>query len=189
MINKCKISSVLLVVVEWKKPNQTIQTLKAMGVCASKTNEKPRASGKGGRGGGGAAESFRRPSSVMVMDMAGGGIKEYKQPVPARVVVSENPDCYLCNSESMCVGTCMPRVPDEEVLLPGRIYFLVPLSHSHHQLSLPLLCDLAVKASSVLDNANPSTSTTTSTSCEQGTEPMFIFNALNFDPSFCFHRP
>ncbi|KHN42032.1 hypothetical protein glysoja_003772 [Glycine soja] len=52
------------------------------------------------------------------------------------------------------IGTCMPRVPDEEELLAGRIYFLVPLSHSDTPLSLPLLCDLAVKAGSALPNPN-----------------------------------
>lgn len=128
-----------------------------MGVCASCHSHKATATSTtrgSGKGGGVAlavtSESFRRPSSIMVMDMASGAIKEYKQPVPASVVVSESPNCYLSNAESMCIGTCMPRVPDEEELLPGRIYFLVPFSHSHYPLSLPLLCDLAVKASSAL---------------------------------------
>lgn len=89
----------------------------------------------------------------MVMDMVG-RINEYKQPIPARNVLSENPHYYLCNSESVHIGTCMPRVPDEEELLAGRIYFLVPLSHSDTPLSLPLLCDLAVKAGSALPNPN-----------------------------------
>ncbi|KAL1354751.1 hypothetical protein HN51_006809 [Arachis hypogaea] len=98
----------------------------------------------------GVFESFRRPSSIMVMDMEGKGIREYPRPIPASHVVSETPGCFLCNSESLHVGTCMPRVPDDEDLLPGRIYFLVPASKSREPLTLPLLCDLAVKASSAL---------------------------------------
>ncbi|TKY70510.1 hypothetical protein E2542_SST06800 [Spatholobus suberectus] len=122
-----------------------------MGACASSPSAKT-TTAKGG-GARASSESFRRPPSIMVMDMLG-KIKEYKQPIPARTVLSENPRCYLCNSESVHVGTCMPRVPDEEELQPGRIYFLVPLSHSHSPLSLPLLCDLAVKAGSALPNPN-----------------------------------
>uniref|UniRef100_A0A368UIM9 SCP domain-containing protein n=1 Tax=Glycine max TaxID=3847 RepID=A0A368UIM9_SOYBN len=127
-----------------------------MGACASSPSAKTTAASvnKGGGGGGApASESFRRPSSIMVMDMLG-RINEYKQPIPARNVLSENPHFYLCNSETVHIGTCMPRVPDEEELLPGRIYFLVPLSHSDSPLSLPLLCDLAVKAGSALPNPN-----------------------------------
>ncbi|XP_061374469.1 STS14 protein-like [Gastrolobium bilobum] len=134
-----------------------------MGVCASShspttkktTTTTTRASSKKGDGVR-ALESFRRPSAIMVIDVDG-GIKEYKKPIQARLVVSENPTCFLCNSESMYIGTCMPRVPDEEELLPGRIYFLVPLSHSDNPLSLPLLCDLAVKASSALARPNGTT--------------------------------
>ncbi|KAL5099351.1 hypothetical protein RYX36_003678 [Vicia faba] len=136
-----------------------------MGVCASchnvKTPHTPKtpATGKekdavhGGSGTPRAAESFRRPSSIMVMNISNGSIKEYKQPISASVVVSEISNdncCYISNAESMRIGTCMPRVPDEEELLPGRIYFIVPISHLNYPLSLPLLCDLAVKVGSAL---------------------------------------
>ncbi|MED6120583.1 hypothetical protein PIB30_022243 [Stylosanthes scabra] len=95
-------------------------------------------------------ESFRRPSSIMIMDMDGKRIREYHRPIPASHVVSDAPGYFLCNSESMHVGTCMPRVPHDDDLLPGRIYFLVPVSKSREPLTLPLLCDLAVKAGSAL---------------------------------------
>ncbi|CAJ1929891.1 unnamed protein product [Sphenostylis stenocarpa] len=126
-----------------------------MGACASSPSATTITTAwvKEGGDGARASESFRRPSSIMVMDMAG-RIKEFKKPIPARTVLSDNPHCYLCNSESVHIGTCMPRVPDEEELLPGRIYFLVPLSYSHSPLSLNLLCDLAVKAGSALSNPN-----------------------------------
>ncbi|XP_027362664.1 STS14 protein-like [Abrus precatorius] len=126
-----------------------------MGACASSHSatmtKTTSASAKGGIAC--ATESFRRPSSIVVMDMMG-GTKEYRQPIPASMVLSENPNCYLCNSESMYIGTCMPRMADEEELQPGRIYFLVPLSHFHSPLSLRLLCDLAVKASTALVKTN-----------------------------------
>ncbi|XP_012574555.1 uncharacterized protein [Cicer arietinum] len=143
-----------------------------MGVCASCHNVKRITTTRGGNVKGGvgvgvsvapppslSSESFRRPSSIMLMNISTGSIKEYNQPIPANVVVSENSNnntnCYyISNAESMCIGTCMPRVPDEEELLPGRIYFLVPISHSNFPLSLPLLCDLAVKVSSALATAH-----------------------------------
>ncbi|XP_058777927.1 uncharacterized protein LOC131652158 [Vicia villosa] len=135
-----------------------------MGVCASchnaKTTHTPKTAASGKDGGSApprASESFRRPSSIMVMNISTGAIKEYKQPISANAVVSEinksNNCCYISNAESMCIGTCMPRVSDEEELLPGRIYFIVPISHSNYPLSLPLLCDLAVKVSSALANS------------------------------------
>ncbi|RDX98517.1 hypothetical protein CR513_18531, partial [Mucuna pruriens] len=122
-----------------------------MGVCASSPSSKTTTASGKKSGGARASESFRRPSSIMVMDMVG-KITEYKQTVTARTVLSDNPHCYLCNSESVHIGTCMPHVPHDEELLPGRIYFLLPLSHSDSPLSLPLLCDLAVKAASALSN-------------------------------------
>ncbi|XP_045809806.1 uncharacterized protein LOC123904157 [Trifolium pratense] len=131
-----------------------------MGVCASypdrKITDKTTKDGNAEGGVNFQPESFRRPSSIMVMNISTGAIKEYKQPIRANVVVSENSDnknCYyLSNAESMCIGTCMPRVPDEEELLLGRIYFIVPLSYSDFPLSVSFLCDLAVKVSSALDH-------------------------------------
>ncbi|KAL2348454.1 hypothetical protein Fmac_002454 [Flemingia macrophylla] len=104
-----------------------------MGACVS---SPWRGGVKSGGGSVRARESFRRPSWIMVMDTAG-KIKEYKTAIPARTVLRENPHCYLCNSESVQIGTYMPRVPEEEYLLPGRIYFLVPLSHSPFPLVPP----------------------------------------------------
>ncbi|CAL0311522.1 unnamed protein product [Lupinus luteus] len=108
-----------------------------------------------------AAESFRRPATIMVIDMKG-EIREFMHPIPASHVVSDKLSCFVCNSESLFIGTCIPRVPDEEQLQPGKIYFLVPLSQSHSPLSLTLLCDLVVKASSALANRTITNSLQTS---------------------------
>ena len=85
----------------------------------------------------------------MVMDLHG-HIKELKPPVTARTVISDHPDCFLCDSESVYLGTCLPPVPEEEELRRGQIYFVVPLSLANQPLSLSSLCDLAIKAASVL---------------------------------------
>ncbi|KAE8695187.1 hypothetical protein F3Y22_tig00110733pilonHSYRG00395 [Hibiscus syriacus] len=111
-----------------------------MGACASSTsNSKSEKAG-----GGGARGSW---TAAKVVDM-NGGVQELKQPIQAKKIISQNPNCFLCSSESMSIGTCVPQVPDDEELQPGKIYFLMPLSHSHIPLSLPDLCALAIKASS-----------------------------------------
>ncbi|XP_028763965.1 uncharacterized protein LOC114722176 [Neltuma alba] len=121
-----------------------------MGQCGSSESHKgAKSSGGKGRGRGAVGESFRRPSAIMVMDLEG-GFKELKQPVTASSVIADNPNCFLCDSESIYLGTCLPPVPEEELLRPGQIYFLVPLSQAHQPLSLSTLCDLAIKASSAL---------------------------------------
>ncbi|KAI4314900.1 hypothetical protein L6164_027763 [Bauhinia variegata] len=126
-----------------------------MGVCASsRCRDKKVISGwakstSKGEGESSRRASIRSSSAITVIELEG-GIKELKQAMEAKVVISQNPNCFLCNSESMYIGTCMPRLPDEEMLLPGQIYFLVPLSQANKPLSLPLLCELAIKASSAL---------------------------------------
>ncbi|GMI76919.1 hypothetical protein like AT3G50800 [Hibiscus trionum] len=79
-----------------------------------------------------------------------GRVQELKQSIQAKNIISRNPNCFLCSSESIGIGTCMPQLPDDEELQPGRIYFLLPVSYSHKPVSLPDLCALAIKASSSL---------------------------------------
>ena len=123
------------------KTSRKANTTRDKGIAAMKTATGSSSAAR--------SESFRRPSTIMVIDLEG-RIKEFKRPIPASFVLLQNPNCYLCNSESMYLGTCLPRVPDDDELQPGQIYFLIPLSLSRQPLCLPLLCDLAIKASSAL---------------------------------------
>ncbi|TYI01589.1 hypothetical protein ES332_A11G212100v1 [Gossypium tomentosum] len=116
-----------------------------MGACASSTRD----SKSGKAAGGGRSRSRGSSTAAKVVDIDG-RVQELRQPVQARNIISQNPNCFLCSSESMAIGTCVPQVPDDEELQPGRVYFLLPLSHSHKPLSLPDLCALAIKASSGL---------------------------------------
>lgn len=84
-----------------------------------------------------------------------GSLQEFKQPIKANLVLSQNPNCFLCNSESMYVNSHLPHVADDEELQLGQIYFLVPLSKSHALLSLQELCSFAIKASSALAHQTP----------------------------------
>lgn len=121
-----------------------------MGVCASSQNTKRRSSSSSST-----EAADRRPipsssSSKLVIDVDG-KVQELKQPIQAKQLISQNPNCFLCSSESMFVGTLLPFVPDEEYLQPGQVYFLLPRSQAKQPLSLPDLCLLAIKASSALD--------------------------------------
>ncbi|KAF3438854.1 hypothetical protein FNV43_RR17129 [Rhamnella rubrinervis] len=126
-----------------------------MGVCASSSNTKRRRSSSPSSSTE-AADSIglrQVPSSStskLVIDVDG-KVQELKQPIQAKQVISQHPNCFLCSSESMSVGTLVPFVPDEEYLQPGQIYFLLPRSQAQQPLSLPDLCLLAIKASSALD--------------------------------------
>ncbi|XVF61935.1 hypothetical protein PTKIN_Ptkin08bG0175400 [Pterospermum kingtungense] len=118
-----------------------------MGACASSTSRS-----KPGKQAvpGGTNTIIRRSSMAAKVVHIDGRVQELRLPIRAKNIISQNPNCFLCSSESMLIGTCVPQVPDDEELQPGQIYFLLPLSQSHKPLSLPDLCSLAIKASSGL---------------------------------------
>ncbi|KAK4258699.1 hypothetical protein QN277_005120 [Acacia crassicarpa] len=119
-----------------------------MGNCAS-----PQYTRKGG--------NLSWKSSVNVIDMEG-KLQQLKEPKKAWHVLSQNPNCFICSSESMYVGSPVPHVVPSEELQLGYIYFLLPLSKSNTRLSLQDLCALAIKANAALDRCNtPSTANST----------------------------
>ncbi|KAE8654389.1 putative Transcriptional regulator SUPERMAN [Hibiscus syriacus] len=113
-----------------------------MGVCASSQHSTR----KGGN-------SSRPPPTTKIIH-PNGNLQEFRQPIKACLILSQNPDCFLCDSELMYVNSRPPRVPDDEQLRLDRIYFLMPLSKSQATLSLQELCSLAVKASGSLSHLN-----------------------------------
>lgn len=85
-----------------------------------------------------------------IIHMNYGWLHEIKLPMQAKAVTSQNPNCFLCSSDSMFIGNCPTQVHPEEELQPGHIYFLMPLSRAHLPLSLPDLCALAIKTTFAL---------------------------------------
>ncbi|KAJ8431571.1 hypothetical protein Cgig2_025613 [Carnegiea gigantea] len=77
-----------------------------------------------------------------------GKMKEFNPPICAAQILSQNPDCILCSSDSMFVDSYLDHVPEPEELSPGHLYFLMPKSKAQMPLSLEDLCELAIKASS-----------------------------------------
>lgn len=119
-----------------------------MGTCASSQN-----TGQGG--------NFTWKSSVNIIDMEG-KLQQLKEPKKAGHVLSQNPNCFVCSSESMYVGSPIPRVRPSEELQLGHIYFILPLSKSRTSLSLQDLCALAIKANAALAHSRtPSTANST----------------------------
>ncbi|KAI8532920.1 hypothetical protein RHMOL_Rhmol11G0255400 [Rhododendron molle] len=116
-----------------------------MGICASSEITR--------RGAGKPGIKKWPPTAAMVIHDSDGGHQEFRQPIKAGQILSQNPNCFLSNSETMFLGSHLPQVPDEEQLQLGQIYFLIPISKSQTPLSLQDLCALAVKASSALDNS------------------------------------
>ncbi|XVE94096.1 hypothetical protein REPUB_Repub01dG0251500 [Reevesia pubescens] len=83
-----------------------------------------------------------------------GRLEEFRQSMKASLVLSQNPNCFLCNSELMYVNSRLPHVPEDEELQLDQIYFLMPRCKSLTPLSLQELCSLAIKASSALSHLN-----------------------------------
>lgn len=117
-----------------------------MGVCSSTQNTGTLE-----------ADGMKEKAKAKVIHVDG-QIQELQQPMKASNITSQNPGCFLCNSESIFIGSCVPRLPEEELLQPGQIYFLMPISCAHTPMSLADLCALAIKASSGMGKDRPSLS-------------------------------
>ncbi|KAL6211621.1 hypothetical protein ACLB2K_016844 [Fragaria x ananassa] len=95
-----------------------------MGICASTQCLK-----EGGR-------VVNGSSTVKIVHLDG-KLQELRNPVKASHILSKNPNCFLCPSESMFVAMDATQVPKEEELQLGQIYFLMPDSHSKTCVHLP----------------------------------------------------
>ncbi|XVF00641.1 hypothetical protein REPUB_Repub04eG0018500 [Reevesia pubescens] len=112
-----------------------------MGICASSQYMT-----KGGR--------LSWPPATTKIIYPNGKLQEFRQPIKASLILSQNPNCFLCNSELMYVNSRLPQVPEDEELQLDQIYFLMPESKSQAPLSLQELCLLAIKASTALSHLN-----------------------------------
>ncbi|KAL7263732.1 hypothetical protein ACSBR1_001812 [Camellia fascicularis] len=139
-----------------------------MGICASSQTTM----------GGGGAMNWP-PSTAMIINFDG-RLQEFRQPITAGSILNHHPNCFLCSSETMFVGSHPPQIPHHEQLQLGQIYFLMPISMSQSSLSLQDLCCLAIKASSGLNNNNSfmvmghETTTTNLLSNSSLSSPLFL---------------
>ncbi|XP_021719272.1 uncharacterized protein LOC110686929 [Chenopodium quinoa] len=108
-----------------------------MGGCASSQRNYKRKSGK------------RPGAKVIKVIHLDGRVKEFEPPICAEQILSCNPSCFLCSSDTMSIDAYPTNVPEPEELRPG-LYFLLSKAQENKPFSLEDLCELAVKASSNL---------------------------------------
>ncbi|XP_030511784.1 uncharacterized protein LOC115726165 [Rhodamnia argentea] len=86
-------------------------------------------------------------AKLILMD---GRLQEFAYPVKASYVLQRNRDCFICNSDEMDFDDVVSAVPADDELLPGHLYFALPLSRLKRPLQAEEMAALAVKASSAL---------------------------------------
>ena len=111
-----------------------------MGTCAS-----TQYANKGGN------LSWQSTVNIVHLD---GRLQQPKKPVKAWHVLSQNPNCFICCSETMNLGSPMQAVSPSEELQLDRTYFLLPLGKSRVPLSLQDLGALAIKANAARAQSN-----------------------------------
>lgn len=77
-------------------------------------------------------------------------LKEFANPVKVSYVLSRNPQCFVCNSDEMDFDQLLSAMDEEEELLPGQLYFALPLAWMTRRLQPEDMACLAVKASVAL---------------------------------------
>jgi len=113
-----------------------------MGICAS--SEYKRRDGR---------IDLNRPSTAKIIHLDG-RLQEFRQPIKAGHILSQNPNSFLCSADSMDINSHVPLMPQNEELQLGQIYFMMPLSKSQAPLSLQDLCALAIKAHAALAHSD-----------------------------------
>ncbi|XP_024923021.3 uncharacterized protein LOC112489144 [Ziziphus jujuba] len=112
-----------------------------MGVCASSQYYTSKEYG-----------SLNWPHTTKIIHLDG-SLQELRHTVKASQILTQNPNTFLCSSESMYIDKLATQIPSEEDLQLGQIYFLIPISQSKAPFSLQDLCSLAIKASTALSLA------------------------------------
>ncbi|OWM72518.1 uncharacterized protein LOC116210112 [Punica granatum] len=81
-----------------------------------------------------------------------GRLKEFPYPVKVSYVLQRvaDPASFICNSDEMDFDDVVYPVGNDDELLPGQLYFALPLSRLRRRLQADEMAALAVKASSAL---------------------------------------
>uniref|UniRef100_A0A7N0SVQ2 Uncharacterized protein n=1 Tax=Kalanchoe fedtschenkoi TaxID=63787 RepID=A0A7N0SVQ2_KALFE len=81
-----------------------------------------------------------------------GRLKEFPHPLKATYVLQrlKSPAFFICNSDDMDFDVVVSALADDEELLLGHLYFLLPLSLLRRPLKAAEMAELAVRASAAL---------------------------------------
>ncbi|XP_020579451.1 uncharacterized protein LOC110024060 [Phalaenopsis equestris] len=90
------------------------------------------------------------PSKAMVV-AADGSLLQYSSGIRASEVIIAAGQVYaLCNSDKLFFDAYPPATSPDELLIPGQIYFLLPLVELNQRLSGATVAALAVRASAAM---------------------------------------
>ncbi|XP_012573216.1 uncharacterized protein [Cicer arietinum] len=118
------------------------------------------------------AEKVGNKSRVINIVHSNEKLEQLKEPIKAWHILSQNPNHFLCSSESMFVDSPMlPVIPTQELQF-DHIYFLLPLSKSRVSLSLQDLCALAIKANTALAKTTSNSTLSVSQTRNSKTHPI-----------------
>ncbi|KAH0449790.1 hypothetical protein IEQ34_020482 [Dendrobium chrysotoxum] len=93
------------------------------------------------------------PPTAMVISVDGSLIEYTVGITTANVIEANGKGCILCNSDKLLFDAYPPVTAPEEVLEPGQIYFLLPLSELGRRLTGADVAALAFRASAALKKA------------------------------------
>ncbi|WOH10030.1 hypothetical protein DCAR_0729491 [Daucus carota subsp. sativus] len=82
-----------------------------------------------------------------------GNLQEYPYPVKVSHVLQKHPSSFICNSDDMDFDDVAQPIPDDHDLVPGQLYFALPLTRLRRPLQAEEMAALAVKASSALSKS------------------------------------
>ncbi|KAG0463591.1 hypothetical protein HPP92_019142 [Vanilla planifolia] len=90
------------------------------------------------------------PQTARVIDIDG-KLVEYSASFSVADVLGQNQSsCFLCNSDTLFYGRFIHALGREELLEPGRLYFVLPASMLQYRLTAADMAALALTASSAL---------------------------------------
>lgn len=79
-----------------------------------------------------------------------GNLQEYPYPVKVSHVLQTNPSSFICNSDDMDFDDVVEPISDDDELVPGQLYFALPLTRLKRPIQREEMAALAVKASMAL---------------------------------------
>ncbi|KAK6946193.1 PADRE domain [Dillenia turbinata] len=88
--------------------------------------------------------------STAKLILQNGELQEFRDPVKVSQVLQKNPTSFICNSDDMNFDDYIIAVDGDEVLQPGQLYFLLPITWLDHPIQAEEMASLAYKASLAL---------------------------------------
>lgn len=79
-----------------------------------------------------------------------GSLREFGVQIKAEEIILQNPDHFLCNSDSLYIDQYMVPVNSEEELEMGQLYFLLPLCKLQYVLSMSDMAAMLKRANSAI---------------------------------------